>query len=203
MSYNYGLVWILEGLALLICLFIYMYSYNSPYIKDPIEKVKTSFLDAQFGGTIIYLILLMIINSLKEKPAKAMKCFTGLFILATIFCSSMGFVKMNMDNKYTVEEFAGMYSEYYLKDEEASNNMWGFSMDGSIKQTNSKELFNEECLKLYDSFTIKVMVGFLILLVILLLNGYLIIKTFKSSKDFDKVKKEDEVLFDEEENIKV
>lgn len=202
LTYNYNAVLVMEAILLIICLFIYMYSYESFYIRDPIEKIKTSFLDAQFGGTTIYIMLLILVNNLKDAPSKALKCFIGLFIMAVIFVFSLGIAKLNMDSKYTEEDFTQMYSEIYFKDKDDSS-IFQMSLDGSIKQVDRVDIFKTECVNLYRSFTLKVMVGLVIQFVLLLLNIYLIFSVAKSKEKYDEMQKENDVLFDEEQNIKV
>ncbi|MBQ8298499.1 MAG: hypothetical protein IJX99_01265 [Clostridia bacterium] len=201
-TYNCNAVLVMEVVILLVALFLYLYNFESVYIRDPIEYAKTSFLDVQFGGTLLYTILLLIINALRDVPEKALKCFVGVFVLAIIFCSSVGVAKLNMDNKYTEEKFAEMYSEVYFKDK-TNGNLLNISLDGVVKTEANEDIFKRECESLYKSFTLKVMVGFFVQFVLLLLNGYLIIKVAKSKEKFDKAQKENEVLFDEEQNIKV
>ncbi len=201
-TYNYNAVLIMEVVMLVVALFLYFYNYESVYIKDPIERVKTSFLDIQFGGTIFYIVLLMIVNSLKDMPEKALKCFIGLLALVIIFCSAIGIAKFNMDTKYTEEKFTEMYSEYYFKDK-IETSVLGLPLNGSGKQVANLDVFKRECENLYKSFTLKVMVGFVVQFVLLLLNLYLIVSVAKSKEKYDKAQKENDVLFDEEQNVKV
>ena len=73
---------------------------------------------------------------------------------------------------------------------------------GEIKIKSEKEYYIDECVKAYNIFSIRMygIIGLNVLLIILLI--YQIPKVSRIQEKRDKLSKDDEILFDEEENVK-
>ena len=138
-------------------------------------------------GLILNGILLGIAIAKRKNSKNAYKMFaTTIFtLLVTVIITAFGYV--NFIDKYNEETFAEMYTETAMK----------------VKVSNdSKELFVQECQNLNEKFTTKVITICVIEYVLIFMNIVLFVSALKSKNRYEQIKKEDEVLFDEEINIK-
>mgnify|MGYP003289609530 CR=1 FL=1 len=164
-----------------------IFTYESLYIYDPIENVKNNFIELQFLGLILNVIFLVIATAKRKNSKNAYKIFIATFftLLITIIITSFGYI--NFIDKYNIETFSEMYTESAIKVEVNSG---------------SKELFIQECENLNNKFTIKVITICVTEYVLIFINFVLFISALKSRKQYEKIEKENEVLFDEEINVK-
>lgn len=190
--YGDFLIWeyisiILVGIAIFIGILALIFNYESPYIYDPIENVKNNFIELQFVGLMLNGILLGISIAKRKNSKNAYKMFITTFftLLVSVIITSFGYI--NFINKYTEETFNEMYTEAAMKVEVASG---------------SRELFVQECKSLNEKFTVKVVTICGIEYVLVFMDIVLVIAALKSKNKYEQIKKEDEVLFDEEINIK-
>ena len=164
-----------------------IFNYESAYIYDPIENIKNNFIDLQFVGFILSGIFL-IIAAIKRKNSKnAYKMLIATFISMLLIVGTTVVGYINFSNKYTQETFSEMYTEYLIKGEVDSD---------------SKSLFLKECKVLNEKFTVKVVTICIAEYILILINLILFISALKHKKEYAKIEKENEVLFDENINIK-
>ena len=179
---------VIIGIIILISVLICVFSYESLYIHDPIAYAKSNFLDLQFGGFAVSIILLIFALTKRKTSKHAFKLISGTIfaLIAIVLITMLGF--FNFENEYNEEKFSEMYSESYIKDETILN---------------KKEVFLQECNKLQESFSRKV-IGITILEYgIILVDIYLLFTELSLQKRYAQIEKENEVLFDEEENVKI
>ena len=174
---------VIIGIGILALIF----NYESPYIYDPVEKIKNNFIDLQFLGLVLNGIFLGIATAKRKNSKNVYKMFIATFftLLFTVIVTAFGYV--NFINKYNTESFTEMYTETAMKIEVASD---------------SKQLFVQECENLNEKFTVKVLTICISEYVLLFINVLLFVYSLKARNEYDKIQKENEVLFDEDINIK-
>ena len=179
---------VILGIIVFISIVICLLSYESKYIYDPIINEKNTISDLQFGGFIIS-IMLLIFAVLKRKTSKhAFKMIIGTLVgLITIVLVTMLGI-LNFENKYNESTFSEMYSESYIK----------VAVTGD-----KKSLFLQECNKLQTSFRRKLITFTILEYCIIFVDIYLLFTELKLQKRYAEIEKENEVLFDEEQNVKI
>lgn len=176
------------GIIIFISILICMFSYESQYIYDPIINAKNNFLDLQFGGFIISIFLL-IFALMKRKTSKhAFKLIICTLVGLIVIVLITMFGIFNFEKKYNETTFSEMYSESYLKVEVTGD---------------KKGLFLQECNKLQENFRRKVLVITVMEYCIVFVDIYLLFTELKLQRRYAEIEKENEVLFDEEQNVKI
>lgn len=194
---------ILTFIILIVGVITFFAIYKSTII-DPIESTKKLFMNSYL--VILGIVLAMIlINNFFSKSERAL--IKGLVIISSISIVIMLVffgIKLNLDTTYTKEKFEQFYTEQNI--DESSNNITKSKIDigiGGMSIKTQKEYYIDECSKLYTIFSAKAyaILGLHFLLNILFVCQ--ILKTLKMQEKRDKLNKDDLVLFDEEENVKI
>lgn len=172
------------GIAILSMIF----KYESSSIYDPLEVVKNNFIDLQFGGLIFSGILLGIASTRRKTSKNAYKVFVGTFIclISVIIVTVCGYI--GFTSKYNETTFGEMYSESLFK----------VPVVGE-----SRELFVKECVDLTEKFNVKVATISIAQYLLVLVNIFFFISEMRLQDKYAKIEKENEVLFDEEINVKI
>ncbi len=111
-------------------------------------------------------------------------------------------IKLQLDTTYTKSEFENLYTEQ--NEAEVLDNKLKIDMElTGVSIKTEKEYYIDECLKLYGIFSTKfyATIGIHFLLNILII--YQIFRIGKKQGKKDKLNKDDLILYDEEENIKI
>ncbi len=191
---NYGDYFLYELISIILIVVIIgigvlarIFYYESPYIFDPIENVKNNFIDLQFLGLILNGIFLGIAIAKRKISKNSYKFFIATFctLLITVIITAFGCA--NFIDKFNSETFSDMYTENYMKVDVTGD---------------SKQLFIQECESLNEKFIAKVLTICISEYVLLFVNVVLFVYSLKTRKEYDKIQRENEVLFDEEINIK-
>ena len=168
-----------------------IFSYK-PIIIDPLENTKNLLL-------FLHLVLIMVISIVyytfyikvvKKNEFSLVKVLVILTIVSVVALLILVGIRLELDSSYLKIGFEQM----------KTGNLFKKNIEGVI--SNREEYYHSEYLMVYDIFKLKSSIMFGIQL---LLNILLIFKTSKLTKKKrkqDKVKESDDVLFDEEENIK-
>ena len=178
---------ILIGIVIGIGVLALIFNYESQYIYDPIEHVKNNFIELQFVGLMLNGILLGIATAKRKNSKNAYKIFIATFftLLASVIITAFGYI--NFIDKYNAETFNEMYTETVMKVEVTGD---------------SKALFVQECKNLNEKFAVKVITICVIEYILIFMNILLFVKALKDKNKYEQIKKEDEVLFVEEINVK-
>ena len=180
----------------------FLFNYKTE-INDSIMMQKKVY---QYSYLIILvgLFLLNIVFNLTSKEEK--KLFKRItYLLVTSICIMMVFftVRLIFDSKYDKEYFTKEYSVRYGNTAE-NNKKDKLAMTSlGAEFTSNKEKYLSECNKLYTIFKVKSygLLAFNFILSLLLM--YEIIKIQKMIIRKDSLEKDDVVVYDEEENVKM
>ena len=189
--------------ALFIVIFL-MLTYHSSII-DPIEDIKTTFLNRYLITTIVFIVVTLMVNFLTKDKGKLLKRLTCFFAISMITMLIFFGIKLNLDITYTRLKFEEFYVEQNDSSKSSKDYLSASKIDvgfNGVKVKTDKEYYVDECVKLYGIFKMKVygVLGLHLLFNILL--AYQISRIAKIKTKKDKVTKNDAVLFDDEENVK-
>lgn len=178
----------------------FLYTYK-PSIIDPIESTKKILINTYILITLALLVLTILANYFSKDKNALIKRLIVILLLSVITILVFFGIKANMDSTYTKNKFEQIYNQEYSEQNSDSESKIVVSI-GEIKIKSEKEYYIDECVKAYNIFSIRMygIIGLNVLLIILLI--YQIPKVSRIQEKRDKLSKDDEILFDEEENVK-
>ncbi len=193
---------IVNLIIFLTAFLLYLFMYK-PSIQDPLVNIKNNFLNAQLisiGITIVITILATILSKNRESLIKNLIIISILSIL--VILAFLGY-KANMDNKYNEIAFEKFYEEYEAKNNtNKSNQKMSLGITG-IKILDRKQAYISESENSYRQFSIKSMLFIGIYALIVVTIFYLTYRLFAIEKKRKRLEKDDIVVYDEEQNIKI
>ena len=192
---------IVTFIILIVGVITFLVTYKSD-IVDPIESTKKLFINAHLIVIAIFLIFTIIINLFSKKEADLIR---RLVLLALISISTMILfwsVKLDLDLTYTKAKFEEIYTEANTTETTDERSKIDIGLAGVSIKT-EQEYYIDECMKLYNIFKVKSYgtLGIHLLLNILLVYQILKIKKIQNKKK--RLNKDDLILYDEEQNIKI
>lgn len=176
-------------------------STYKPSIIDPIESTKKILINTYIVITLVLLVLTILANYFSKDKNALIKRLIVILLLSVITILVFLGIKANMNSTYTKNKFEQIYNQEYSEQNSDSESKIVVSI-GEIKIKSEKEYYIDECVKAYNIFSIRMygIIGLNVLLIILLI--YQIPKVSRIQEKRDKLSKDDEILFDEEENVK-
>lgn len=183
------------ALMFYIFYFFNIMSYKS-IIIDPIENIKSIFLNIQFIIIIVSSILFFIIKKLFKDENNFIKASIAFIVISIITLLVVFGVRLKWDFTYTREEFEHIYSK------QKSNGLL-YKTNDIDNENIQKDYYINECLKLYEMFKTKtyIFLGLHLLFIILLIRkANKILKFNRKRKILNKM---DAIIFDEEQNVKI
>lgn len=190
--------------VLLVAFLIYIYKYETPFV-DPIATVKNTFLNSQLlvmGITVIVtgLCTCFFVRT-KEGFVRILRIISILCVISVIV--HIG-VKLHIDSIYNNKD---NFAEFYEKYEKPNDKSWT-SKTISVKMTGvqfaeKKDVYIEQSTKLYNNFTSKAIIYMAVELFVAIGIFYLSCRISKIEERKNKLKNDDAILFDDEENIKI
>lgn len=189
-------------LIFLIAFVTYLFAYEVNF-NDPISKLKETFTTAQMIIIAISTIAVFLITFLaksKEKLIKGLKIIGIISLIAVFICLG---IKLYLDNKYNKEMFEKFY-ETYENPEGKENNTSKQVITGlaKIETLDEKEAYVKNSEKAYTNFKVKTTVFIVTQILIVLLIFYLIHRLSVVERKKEKLYRADDVLFDDEQNVK-
>lgn len=200
MSPTYRAIRIVIALIIVIAMAITIIGPHKPTIVDPIESTKTLFINSYLVTLGVLLCIVFLSNSLAKNEKVLIKLFVVILLISITIMSLFFVKKINYDNTYTSIRFGQIYLQQ--KNEKRANVETNLSLNGK-RNIMSSDYYISECMELYKIFSIKVYSIIVIHVFINLLLIYKLINLFKLKKQRDKMNKDDLILFDEEQNIKI
>ena len=178
----------------------FLYTYK-PSIIDPIESTKKILINTYIIITLALLVLTILANYFSKDKNALIKRLIVILLLSVITILVFLGIKANMNSTYTKNKCEQIYNQEYSEQNSDSESKIVVSI-GEIKIKSEKEYYIDECVKAYNIFSIRMygIIGLNVLLIILLI--YQIPKVSRIQEKRDKLSKDDEILLDEEENVK-
>ena len=195
----------IELIAILIIILtavaVYLFAYQTSF-EDPLATVKSNLLTAQLimlGVTIVATALVTFLTkSSKENLIINLKIVATLSILVVLILFG---VKIHIDSQYNNES---IFEEFYEQRKEDIGDLNKLNISSSgMKILDAKEAYIQESKSAYTNFTVKTYFYIVINILLIILIFYLAHRLSVIEQKKDEVTKNDEVLFDEEENVKM
>ena len=189
---------LISWLIILLAIFaVYLFGYKVSY-EDPIATIKNNFLTSQLISILISIVVSGIVTfftrSNKENLIRNLRVVALISVAVIIVFFG---IKINMDNKYNENAFGEFYEQY----ENKSNNI--SVKFPSLKVLNEKEAYIENSKSAYTNFSVKVILYIIIHLAVVAIIFYLSCRLSYIERKKERLAKDDIVLYDEEENIKI
>lgn len=187
---------IVSGIAIIV-------TYRSS-IVDPIEKLKVTYIKADLIMIGILLLGTLLINFFSKKEDKLIERLLIILIISVLGMMTFVGIKIKLDMTYNEDKFEQFYEEQNtdVSSESELKNKIDIGLLGMGVKT-EKEYYIDECSKLYGIFSAKfygMLVAHLLLNMVLI---YQILRVEKIKKQKDRLNKDDLILNDEEENVKI
>lgn len=192
---------IVTFIILIVGLITFLATYKS-IIIDPIESTKQILINTYLIIIGVLLTITLIINFFSKEEKKLIKRLIIISITSIIIMLAFLGIKLQLDTTYTKSEFENLYTEQ--NEAEVLDNKLKIDMElTGVSIKTEKEYYIDECLKLYGIFSTKfyATIGIHFLLNILII--YQMFRIGKKQGKKDKLNKDDLILYDEEENIKI
>ena len=189
-------------LTIIICglvILIFLIFFYKPNVIDFIEEIKVTYI---YGiliilGLIIFSIILCYIlikdKKLLSKTLKLILFFNILFLIIFFY------IEIVLDITYNNEEVFGEFYDTKVENKTDTKQVDVINtlLKGELKTKNEKEVYIEKNLSQFTYFKIKVYLVFILYVITLLINTWIISKIDKGLKARKILEKDDKIIFKE------
>lgn len=189
-------------LTIIICglvILIFLIFFYKPNVIDFIEEIKVTYI---YGiliilGLIIFSIILCYIlikdKKLLSKTLKLILFFNILFLIIFFY------IEIVLDITYNNEEVFGEFYDTKVENKTDTKqvDVLNTLLKGELKTKNEKEVYIEKNLSQFTYFKIKVYLVFILYVITLLINTWIISKIDKGLKARKILEKDDKIIFKE------
>ena len=187
-------------LTLIICaliIFIFVVFIYKPNIIDFLEEIKTTYIYGMLiilGLIIVPVIIMHIFLKDKEILCKMLKL---VLFFSILFLIIFFYIEVILDTNYNNEEVFGEFYDTKVenKTDEEQVDIWNTFLKGELKTKTEKEVFIQKNLSQFIYFKIKVYLVFILYVITILVNTYIISKIDKNIKARIILEKDDEIVF--------
>ena len=190
------------AIFLIIVYILYKATYKSVDIEDPIVDVKNKYIHYYLIVIGFISIFFLIVNIIVKNKRRLMIVLSIIMFFSLISTMIFIGIRIKYDSTYIEEKFETIYIEKYGEDNPNTNTIYEIGFKGLIEKT-KKEHYVDECMKLYNAFKIKTIGLFSIQIVIIVLIVYEIVRLSRINVNLEKINKDDIIVYDEEENVKM
>lgn len=190
---------VITGLIFVIIACVaFFYSYKMSFI-DRIADIKSMFLIFQLVCVLVSIVLLILFSCISKNRESLIRNVIFVTIISILALMIQCGIKIFLDTKYNEKEFANMYEQYEENSEAENKKVIGVFT--GIKTV--KEAYIQENVNAYLNFRVKTVTYIVIYILEILIMCYLIYRLKRHDYKRDKLEKDDEILYDEEENVKL
>lgn len=191
---------ILTFIILIVGVLTYLFTYKSSII-DPLESTKSIFMNTYLIVLAILLAVVALVNFFSKSKESLIKKLIIVLVISLITMVIFLGVKLNYDSTYDENKFEQLYLEQGME-ESSDNSRFDIGIGGLTVKT-EKEYYIDECMEMYSIFKIKTyaMLGLHLVLNVLLI--YQIFKVANIQSKRDRLSKDDLILFDKEQNVRL
>ncbi len=187
-------------LTIIICglvILIFLIFFYKPNVIDFIEEIKVTYI---YGiliilGLIIFSIILCYIlikdKKLLSETLKLILFFNILFLIIFFY------IEIVLDITYNNEEIFGEFYDTKVENKTDTKqvDVLNTLLKGELKTKNEKEVYIEKNLSQFTYFKIKVYLVFILYVITLLINTWIISKIDKGLKARKILEKDDKIIF--------
>lgn len=195
----------IELIAILIILLtvaaVYLFAYQVSF-EDPIATIKNNFLTVQLISIGISLVATGLVTFLAKSKETLIRNLRIVAIVSILIIVVFLGIKLYINSQYNEDTFGEFYEKYEQPNSNEKNlNKISFGLSG-IKVSSLKEAYIDESVDAYTNFSVKTMFYMIIHILVVIVIFYLSYRLSSIERKKEKISKDDEILYDEEENIK-
>ena len=195
---NMAMIIVIVLIALVFLVFFY-----KPNMIDYLEEIKNTFT---YGMIIILAIItiLIILFNIILKDKKMLSHLLKILLCFNIICLIVFFyIDAILDKTYNNEEnFGNVYdTKIENKTDTEYVDLWKTFLEQEVQTKTEREVFIEENIKQYQYFKIRVYLIFILYVITMMANTYMISKIDKGIKSREILEKNDKILFKDEKNV--
>lgn len=182
---------------IVIFILIFLIFFKKPNWTDFLEEIKNTFTIGMVVilGIIMFSILLAKIFIKEKKTLNNLLkilLFCNIVLLVVFF-----YTESVLDKTYNNEETFGTFYDTKLeeKTDEEYVDLWQTFLNQEVKTKSAREVFIEENMTQFIYFKIRVYLIFILYVITIMANSYLILKLEKAIKARKILDKDDKIIF--------
>lgn len=188
---------IIAVLAIVLIFLIFLIFFYKPKSIDILEEIKSTYI---YGITIILglLVISIILGCLLVKEKKILSnLLKVVLIFNIIFLGMFFYIEYNLNKTYNNEEMFGELYDTQIKDKSDQKyvDIWKSLLELDLNTKTEKEVFIDENMSQYTYFRIRAYLVFILYVITIMANTYIISKIDKGIKGQEILEKTDKLLF--------
>ena len=191
------------ALIIILIFLVFLIFFYKPNSIDILEELKKTFTNLEILMLAIIVSSIVIINLVvkdKRNLSNLLKIVLAFNIVVLIVSF---FIEFNLNKTYnSKEEFERLYdTKIENKTDTEYVDLWKTFLEQEVHTKTEKEVFIEENISQYRYFKIRVYLVFILYVVTMMANTYIISKIDKGIKGRDILERNDKILFKNKVNI--
>ena len=188
---------IIAVLAIVLIFLIFLIFFYKPKSIDILEEIKSTYI---YGITIILglLVISIILGCLLVKEKKILSnLLKVVLIFNIIFLGMFFYIEYNLNKTYNNEEIFGELYDTQIEDKTDQKyvDIWKSLLELDLNTRTEREVFIDENMSQYTYFRIRVYLVFVLYVITIMANTYIISKIDKGIKGQEILEKTDRILF--------
>ena len=186
---------IIIGIVFIILIFL-VFFYKSDVI-DFLEEIKRTFT---YGMMIILgmiTVLSICFNSIVKEKKRLSNLLKIVLFFNIAFLIMFFYMEIVLDNTYNNEENFGILYDTKIENKEDTKyvDVWKTFLEQELKTKTEREIFIEENMRQFTYFKIRVYFIFILYVITMMANTYIISKIDKEIKNREILDRDDKILF--------
>lgn len=184
-------------LVIVLIFLIFLIFFYKPKSIDILEEIKSTYI---YGITIILglLVISIILGCLLVKEKKILSnLLKVVLIFNIIFLGMFFYIEYNLNKTYNNEEIFGELYDTQIEDKTDQKyvDIWKSLLELDLNTRTEREVFIDENMSQYTYFRIRVYLVFILYVITIMANTYIISKIDKGIKGQEILEKTDKILF--------
>lgn len=186
---------IIIGIVFIILIFL-VFFYKSDVI-DFLEEIKRTFT---YGMMIILgmiTVLSICFNIIVKEKKRLSNLLKIVLFFNIVFLILFFYMEIILDNTYNNEENFGILYDTKIENKEDTKyvDVWKTFLEQELKTKTEREIFIEENMRQFTYFKIRVYFIFILYVITMMANTYIISKIDKEIKNREILDRDDKILF--------
>ena len=186
---------IIIGIVFIILIFL-VFFYKSDVI-DFLEEIKRTFTYGMMIILGIITILSICFNIIVKEKKRLSNLLKIVLFFNIVFLILFFYMEIILDNTYNNEENFGILYDTKIENKEDTKyvDVWKTFLEQELKTKTEREIFIEENMRQFTYFKIRVYFIFILYVITMMANTYIISKIDKEIKNREILDRDDKILF--------
>lgn len=186
---------IIIGIVSIILIFL-VFFYKSDVI-DFLEEIKRTFTYGMMIILGIITILSICFNIIVKEKKRLSNLLKIVLFFNIVFLILFFYMEIILDNTYNNEENFGILYDTKIENKEDTKyvDVWKTFLEQELKTKTEREIFIEENMRQFTYFKIRVYFIFILYVITMMANTYIISKNDKEIKNREILDRDDKILF--------